>query len=288
MVSIILAFVSFIGWGVGDIFGTIATRKVGSYSASFWNIVFGLLLSSFYIPFVIADLKNLNINVFLINIILGVMFIIGLVAFNEGLKITNASLVATISASFAAVTVILSVIFLKESITIFQSIAITVIFLGLTMLNLNLKDVNKINISTKRGLFLAVVTMITWGIYYTFIKIPVQQIGWFWPQYITLSLFPLLFLFIKLRKRKLVVSIRKESVLIPLLANGFLVAMGEFSFNFAINKGYSAIVTPIAGSYPVLFVVLAFFFFKEKVSKQQFLGIITTLTGVVSLAILSS
>ena len=31
--------------------------------------------------------------------------------------------------------------------------------------------------------------MVAWGIYFTFVKIPIQQIGWFWPNYISFSLF---------------------------------------------------------------------------------------------------
>ena len=180
---ILYGLISFFGWAVGDIFGTFAARKVGSYSALLWNLVFGIVSISIFIPFVLSDLANLDLRVLFLNIILGVVFIIGYLAFNEGLRTTNPSLVGSISASFAAVTVIFSIIFFKEKITTSQTISIVIIFLGIFFSGLDFKKLRRKNI-TRTGIFLGLITMILWGIYYTFIRIPISKIGWFWPQYI--------------------------------------------------------------------------------------------------------
>lgn len=284
MLAIFFALISFLGWGIGDIFGTVATRKIGAYSTSFWSMVVGVVAFSIFIPYVSHNLNNFTFHILFLNIVLGIIFIIGLISFNEALRMSNPSLVGTISASFAALTVILSVIFLKESLSFLQIISIVAIFSGLLF---SLKPQKKFSLKVKKGVFLALLTMITWGVYYTFIKIPVNQIGWFWPQYITLSLFPLLFFFMKARKYKLSKMYDKK-IFLPLLANGVLVAIGEFSFNFGISRGLSSIVAPISGAYPVLFVILAFFLFKDKISKQQVFGIMVTLLGIVMLAKVSS
>lgn len=54
-----------------------------------------------------------------------------------------------------------------------------------------------------------------------------------------------------------------------------------------ISKSSVAVIVPIAGSSPTLFALLAFFVFKESITKQQILGIVTTLVGIVFLSIFS-
>src|SRR3989338_2363076 len=130
--------------------------------------------------------------------------------------------------------------------------------------------------------------MICWGIYFTFIKIPVQQIGWFWPGYISvLTSLPGIWFFIKLREIKLSKFNFKGSFY-PLFANAFLLGVGALSFNLAIEKGFTSIVAPIAGSYPTIFVLLAYLIFKDPITRQQIFGIIVTLIGIVLLSIFSA
>ena len=286
MLAVFFAFISFFGWGIGDIFGAITTRKIGAYSAVYWNIVFGFIISTLYIPFLQVDQSSFTILIISINVILGIIFILGFIAFNEGLRIANPTLIGTIVASFAAFTVVFSIIFFKETVTLPQVLSISTIFIGLIPCSFSIKKLPKWNTKQAKGILLAFFAMLCWGLYYTFIKIPVKQIGWFWPQYITLSLFPLLFFYMKINHRKLS-PWNKQNVFLPLVANGILVTIGEFSFNFAISKGLSAVVAPIAGAYPVLFAIIAFFLFKDHISKQQLLGIIISLLGIVSLATFS-
>lgn len=63
--------------------------------------------------------------------------------------------------------------------------------------------------------------------------------------------------------------------------------IAELSFTVGIAKGYTSIVAPIAGASPVLFVLLAPFVVKDPIIKQQVIGIIITLIGIVALSFLS-
>lgn len=133
---------------------------------------------------------------------------------------------------------------------------------------------------------MAFVTMITWGIFFSFIRIPVSEIGWYWPAYFSIALFPLILLVMKVRKIKLQ-KVNKKNILLPLIISTVILSAGDFSYNFAISKGLTSIVVPIAGANPVLFILLAFIFFKDKVTKQQIAGIVTTLVGIVLLSVFS-
>ena len=90
----------------------------------------------------------------------------------------------------------------------------------------------------------------------------------------------------RIRNIKLQNPIKHKAVL-PLLLNTILLGGGAFSLNIAIEKGLTAVVVPIAGAYPVLFALLAFFVFKDRITRQQIVGIIITLIGIVSLSIYS-
>jgi uncharacterized membrane protein len=59
-------------------------------------------------------------------------------------------------------------------------------------------------------------------------------------------------------------------------------------YAYALTKGKTAIIAPIAGSYPAVFVVLAYFVLRERITRVQYLGVVTAVVGIVGLSVLSS
>jgi bacterial/archaeal transporter family protein len=286
MLAILAAVVAYFTWGSGDIFGAISTRKVGTFLTSFWNFLFGFIIFSLYAPFVLKDLNHLTLPILLLNIGLGVLSALTLLCFNQALRIGNASIVGTIAGSFSALVVILSLIFLNESLTIPQAVAIILILFGVVLTSLKLSDLKQKKLFNDKGLYFAVLTMIGWGVYHSFIKLPVREIGWFWPSYISAFTALIFFFTLGIFKRGSFKKIKPKIYIYLILAGGLL-TVGEFSYTFGINLGANSIVAPIATSYVTLFVLLSRFVFKDRLNKQQALGIVTTLCGIVILAILS-
>ena len=279
------ALVSYFFWAIGDIFGTVATRKLGGFSTTVYSLALRLIIFSLYLPFAISYFKYLTIDLFLIIVAIAIIGLIGFVTFNEGMKIGNPALVGTIAGAFPFLTVILSVIFFKEVLTLQQIIIIVIILVGvaLSSFDFNLLKQNK---ALHKGVGLALVTMITWGVWFAFIKIPVQKIGWFLPNYIIYGSFPLVLLFMKARKIKLIPLTRTNGA-IPMIVAAVLLGIAELSYNLGITYTNTSIIAPIAGAYPTLFAVLAFLVFKEPLTKQQITGIIITLIGIVFLGSIS-
>lgn len=286
MPAIFFALISYLGWGVGSVFSTISARKLGGFSTIFWLSLVGLLLTTWYTPFVLDSLKNLTIPVLIISIIVGLLGWIGGITGYEALRFTNPALIISIEGSYPVLAVILSLILFKESITPVQAISIMIIFVGLITMTWNFKQLLKGNSKIDKGIFLALVTLVCYGFYGALIKIPVHAIGWFWPVYFSLALLPLFYFYAKWRHIE-IASMTSNRVLLPVLLTVVLFRTAEFSYNFAISKGLVAIVAPIAGASPTLFVVLAFLIFKDPITKQQILGIITTLVGIVLLSLSS-
>lgn len=279
--------ISFLGWGIGDIFGGLISRKINGYSASFWVYTFNFILASLYLPFAIKDLGLFNLQSILVLLILIPIGSIPLVALYEGIRLGNASLVGTIAAAYAALAVVFSIVFLGDRVGFEQTILIITIFVGLLLASLNLKTFKLKELVTDKGIPYALVAMVTWAIYFTFVRIPIRQVGWFWPAYIGwFAGIPVLYAYMKLKNIKL--EFPKPGKLFGYaLINGVLGTAALFAFNIAVTKGQSAIVIPISGSYPVLFATIAYFVFKDRLSKQQILGIVITLLGIVLLSVLS-
>ncbi len=285
MTAILFALVAYVGWGTGDIFGAIASRKVGSYTTSVWSFLFRLVIFGLFIPFFITELKHLTPQLLYLNLFLGFLLITGLTSLNEGLRIGNPSIVGTIGASYAALAVVFSLIIFRETLSLAQILAIFPIFIGVILVTLDFKTLSKAKNILGKGTNFAILAAIVWGIYFTFIRIPVHQLGWFWASYIAYIPVLIIFITISFLKKKIVKP--SSNSLLPIILSSVVFTAGDFGYNFALSKGLNSVVAPVAGSYPTLFVLLAFLVFKEPVTKQQIIGIVTTLIGVVLLSILS-
>jgi drug/metabolite transporter (DMT)-like permease len=285
MITIVFALLTFFTWGSGDIFTTIASRKMGAYSTSFYGYFFGLVLSSFYIPFALDQLKNLHPSMVLLTIFLAILELIAFYAFNQSLRIGNASLVGTISGAFTSLVVIFSVLFLGERLLVQQVVAIIIIFVGLFLATFNISDIKKKTIMN-RGTMYALIAMVGWALYFTFIKIPVKESGFFWPTYITDIVGPLGYLVIGAKKIKMP-AVSLQSGFPAVLLCSILLTIGTYAFNFAVGQGLSSVVASITGAYPALFALIAYYVFKDPITRQQKFGMVATLVGIVFLAYFS-
>ena len=135
--ALMLGFITYIGWGAGDIFAVYASRKVGAYIASSFVFIFGFVVASLYIPFALQDFHKITLPLFLLNFIFGVSVLTGNFLLNEGFKRSNASLVGIIVQSFPAVTLILSALIFKDSLTSKQLFWTMLIFSGVFLCTIN-------------------------------------------------------------------------------------------------------------------------------------------------------
>lgn len=284
--AIFFALIALVGWGAGDIFVAKVARKIGSRMTLFWWMMTSLLLSSLYLPFAGAIR---DYQMFLGAIILNIFGVLGVWWYFRAFEISNVSLVGTISGAYPILVVPLSVIFFAEKLTQIQIVAIISIIIGLILATLHWEEVKNrdfIRLIDDKGIRLAFLTLINWGIYWTLMRIPVERLGWYWslfPFYILAPFLPLLGI---VKNVSLAVFKNKRYILMVFLMGG-LTAMANFSFNLGITYGYTSIVAPVSGAYPVLFVILSRFVFRERLSRQQKVGIGFALAGIVLIGISS-
>lgn len=281
--SIVLALLAHIGWGVGDVFAVGATRIMGTKRMTIWRGVAAFVLATvFLLPFFWHDFLRLTPSIFALTLALSIVTLIGDFAFFEGFKVGNPTLVGVISASFVAVSVVCSVVFLGEQLSLEKTVVIGGIMAGVLLC---LLEGASLRLSWGRGEIMALVTMMCWGVYYAFIKIPVRSVGWFVPGYLFLSLFPILLLVSKRLSRDVPMTLSRR-VLPIFVASVLLTTMAEWLYHIAIVDSDVSFVAPIAGSYPALFVLLSSVVFREPLRRIQLTGIVLTVSCIIALGFL--
>ena len=271
--AIFFALITLIGWGVGDLFIAIVARKIGSLYANFWEMVVSIILISFYIPF--AGSIN-DIPLFFLAGGLGFILAFGTLFYFKALVIGNASIIGAIGGAFSVPVVLMSIIFFGDKLTVIQIAAISLIVAGIVLTSIKSEK-------GKRGGFKEIfMAIILWSIFYTFIRVPVAKIGWFWSFYPANFFFLILLLAGKIKKDALLVFKDKQTVFLIFIF-AFIISIAQFGYNLGITYGYTAIVAPVASAYPVLFVILTRIFFKEKLTKLQTAGVTLTLFAIVLL-----
>lgn len=273
-----------IGWGTGDIFVTIASRRLGSSAAYIWGFAFAFLFASLLIPFT-APL--LNYPMFLVAFALQIAHTISNLFFFKGLQIGNASIVGTLAQCFSLVTVLISIFVFGETLTILKILALITLTIGIILMSFRFDHVAQMGLAhvmTNRGVIYGFVTLIGWGVVFAFLRIPAESIGWFWTGYPLYILGVSLFLFKSMRGQALA-AIKKPLWFLPVIPFSILASIADFSYNAGILHGFTSTVAPIAGGSPILFVILSTVIFKEPSSMVQKAGIILSLTGIILVAV---
>jgi len=176
-------------------------------------------------------------------------------------------------------------LFFSERLNAPQVFAIIIIVVGLVITSLDFESLRQGHTILDRSVALALSAMLIWGVYYAFIRIPVEEIGWFLPYYIGYLFSP--FVLVMMRFQGVILeSPLSKNALIPFICMLILSTAANLGYNLGISSGYTSIVAPIAASYPVLFVILSSWYFREPLHARQMIGIMISLVGIVALTLL--
>lgn len=281
--AVFFALITFLGWGIGDVFVAIASRRIGNVNTLFWGQILTLIVTTLYIP--VAGWPS-DWTMFVVSLLLNFLMAYGTLLYFRAFEIGNASLVGTIGGSFLVPVVVFSMIFFGERISFFQITGIIAVTFGLILATLDFKKIRSrqfTDLFSEKGVKYAVLAMLTWGIYYTAVRVPVEKIGWFWGFYPANLFFIVIILLGKLNEKTGKIFQDKKALL-AIVFFSFLIMIAQFAYNLGIMHGFTSVVAPIAGSSTVLFVIISRYVFHEKLQLQQKIGIISSLAGIVILA----
>lgn len=285
--AVIFALVTFVCWGVGDVLGAIATRRVNATTAAFWLAIVSVPMMLLIAPSQLDSLSNWTLPLLLLTVVIGTGTYVGVLLFYRAIEEDSASIVGVIAGAYPILVVALSILFLGERLSGFQGIAIGVTIVGVILTGLKRLPWHERTPKSNKGVLLALGAMVLWGIYITFLKLPAQAVGWFWPGAVV-SIAGIVMLTIVMFVRGYAFVPKKlGSAWWALILNGVLINVGGFSIAAALRHGSASIVGPISGAYPVLFVIGAYLVFREKLLRHQIAGTVLALAGVIALSAMS-
>lgn len=277
--AVIFALITLFGWGTGDVFVALNSRKWGNMTAFFWWLVLTSVLFALYIPFAGGIIDT---TAFVFSLGLSAFYTLGNLSYYRALEGGKASIGGAVAGSFPLITVVLSMILFGETISAFQWLGILSALSGVVTVSLKTDKVSKLNLSADKSLKYAFITFIVWGIYFALVRIPISKIGWFWARYPANFFFIFMVLSGKINKKSLTVFENPKSVFL-LIMMVLLIGVADFSYNIALSYGFTSVVAPIAGAYPVIFVIMARAIFKEKLERRQIAGVVLSLLGIILL-----
>ncbi len=263
-------------WGIGQ---TLIKKSLSSISPFFSNILavfFALLIG---IPFALSG--QISLNHFPIVFLFGLLANLPTFIIPYVIKKTDVSLSGTILASYPIYTILLSIIFLKEQLEIFQVFGVMVIILGMFLVS----RVKSTQTTTTKWLPVAVLGSAVLGTGYFISKFSIMHYGLNTYIFIAaLSNIPGLILIRFLDRSAINLKYNIRILAVSLMGN-FLMPLGVLFLYISLNKGPASLISPIVSTYPAITVILAHYYLKERLDRTKIYGVITIILGILLLAI---
>lgn len=270
--------------GLADFFAKKAVGKYNPLTALKVSLVLGTVIVLVY-SLLFIEFPVITTNVVIFVLFAGATGALGWITFYRGLKQGKVSIVSPIASSWGLIPFILAIAILSESLTTFQVLFSVSIFVGIFLTSVDWKKF--IKLSKKKlyaGAGLSILALIGFGLSGFFTKFVVDDIGAFYTIVLIrlVSLF-LIFLYVPKNQQRTKFDFRWIWILILI---GFLDAIGYLSFTFGLSVGLVSIVSAVTSAAPVVLVLLAYFFLKERLKSNQYFGIFLIIAGFVGLSLI--
>ena len=288
--SVIVGLIAMLTWGIADFLQSIPVRKIGIYKTMFLSNFFGYIL---LLPiFFFRQYLSISFSNLVLLFIGGFFQAIAVKNFYEAMQTGEIAIVTPISASYPLVSVILFILFLGSKLNFITGIAIFILILGIVLTSTDIKKLK--NIREAKGVNQAIIAFFIWGVEFFVLDLVAKEhilFGISFPEtsYIAVfffsSLFNGLFMLVyslmnKGLPTKLEIKDIKKPILI-ILITAITYAFTWIVVNYGLAIGNSAVVTSISSIYPLICVILAMIFYKEKLVLNQKIGIVTIVIGLV-------
>lgn len=285
-IGILFALASMFSWGTADFFAKKAVDRVGYVKSMLIVQVFALMPLAIY-AFATSQLPAMSVGLLLVTSVAALGGVGGYYFFFKGLQKGNISIVSPVSSSYAIVPVVFSYFLYGEVLSPLQLAGIAAIFVGVFLASTRLDELRKsIREGATNGVFEALMATVTWGTTYTLLKIVVDGAGPVMGALVT-RVIMMLFSIVLFGRGALgdKSKLPGRTILLFLVAAGFLDMIGLMSYNMGITTQLVSIVSPISAIYSAVTVVLAYIFLKERIANNQKAGIVSILAGLLLISI---
>jgi len=303
-VGVALGLGAALTWGLADYFAAVASRRIGAL-----RVVLGFHLAAL-IPLgvlVLATdaLARVSVAQVAVFVLIGAIGWVSYLAFYGALAIGPISVLSPIVSGYAAVTVLLAVVFAGNRLSALQAAAVGITIAGAMLASADVRDIARAKLQGRSalGFALALTAMALLGAFVFGVSYYRQRIGWLGPIFLARG-FAALFLLGHVlaggvdpaaggvdpaaggadpaaggarrarRRRRLVAMI----MLLALLDTG-----GYVCFNLGVGHAATAIVAAASAPYGIVPIAMGVSMFGERPTRAQWLGVAFVIAGVIVL-----
>lgn len=219
--------------------------------------------------------------------VLGLIGVTSAAALYRALALGPIAVVSPVVASYAALTVLLVVIFLGERLSAGQAAAIAVTFVGVVIASTDFGEVRRTLGRPGEGVrfgLLATAGFAVWGCLYAVAVRATDGIG----MILTLRAFSVLLLVIYvIARRTSFAPLRDRRALLLIVVVGTLDTSANVLLSVGIASGYASFVMTGSGAYPLIPALLAILVLRERLAPNQYFGVAVLVAGLVALGLQS-
>ena len=280
MQSIILGLLSALSWGAGDFTGGLAARKVGAYRSVFYAEVIGVIFLFTVLLFTNEPLPDTRAQIF--AILAGVFGTLGLMLLYHSMTLGLMSIAAPVSALLAAVLPVLVGVFTEGLPDVLTVIGFGFALLAVWLVSQSEGGVKDI-LSHLSDLKLPLLAGIGFGFYFVLMHQATRDGGAIWHMVFSRLGGMLLIISYLLVTRS---SWKIDLYAIPVISlNGILDLGGNFFFILAGQAGRLDVASVLSSLFPGATVLLAWIFLKERLNRNQWIGVVCALIAIVLMTI---
>lgn len=278
--GIIFGVIAMMSWGASDFFVTKSARGCEPFRAFLWSQITALIMLSI-IFFIFFKTPKFSFAVAGLILLSGLLTSVANMAFYKSLKVGKVSIVMPVASCWAVVTVLISLIFLSQSLTQNRAIGVVLAIAGAVFVSFSWKELKKLK-NHAVGVNYAVIAALAYGVDFVLIDIMANKIGWFFPM-LFVGLVTACFLSIYAGISGKDISFPKNIWYFIILV-GILDTVAYLFYSSSVTTEYGAVMAPIAASSPAVSIILAKIFLKEKIEIHQEIGIVSVIFGLILLS----
>lgn len=281
MLSILFGLTAALGWGAGDFTGGLASRKTGAYRAVFYSEIIGIFVLLAAVWIIGEPLPNLKS--FLLASLAGMLGTIGLIFLYHAMTLGLMSIAAPVSALLAAVLPVIIGIFTDSLPKALTFLGFGFALFAIWMISQGSGNVTDI-LAHITDLKLPLLAGIGFGSYFVLMHAATRTGGILWPM-VTSRVSGMTLIFVAMLALRIPWKVEDNSAWLMIALNGILDISGNSFFILAGQAGRLDVAAVLSSLFPGATVMLAWIFLKERLSRNQWIGILSALIAIVLMTI---
>lgn len=273
-----------IGWGVADYSAALSSRRIGALWTSLGMQIVGTLTLAVAL-LALGRWPDLRAEAVPWALILAATGAGSLYLLYRGMALGPIAVVSPVVASYAAIAVILIVVFLGERLTAAQAIAVGVTFVGVALSTTDVRRFLGAIGQPLPGLRISFLATIGFAVWATLLAAASRQhdgmaLVLLWRM---AGIGLLLIAVLALRARP--GADRRPSTFAMIATVGVFDTAANVAFVLGVQSGHAAITATGSGMYPLVPAFLAIAVLGERLAPNQYLGILVLVLGLVGLGL---